>query len=262
MSKTYTIDLFFNSDNKDTRIPLAQRKADIPKVFEARTFPLYGTFGNSLNKRTIDNFNLTEAAVDFVVKSLDLTNNTAEIEWLNTKFIPDSFDNINVCLAYYINQTNVTELRYAFMQPKVEFEFTEYEIQPSEKEEPRFDFSVALRLLMDGKALSREKWGKYSLTFISLTPGTPNLPQERFWSPCNAVAVGLLENKTANVKSHFTMFNNGEVGPYIITHDDLMAKDWCLNDTIIKALNHEPHEETVNGEDINDIHKEDVLVEK
>lgn len=263
MSKTFVLDMYFNRDSNAThRIPVAKRKEDIAALFAVRTFPLYGTFGNSLNKRTVDNFNLSEDSVDFIVKSLDLENEKATIEWINGRFIPESFDKIDLCLAYYINDKDVTNLRYGFMQPKDDFKYKAYEIKPTEKEDELFDFAVALRLLMDNKPVMRLKWGYYSTSFISLSPGTPNLPQERFWSPCNAAAVGLTTSKTANVAPQFTKFTGTDVEQYIVTPEDLIAKDWCLNDTVMKAFNGIPNETTMNGPEVTDIHKEEVLVEK
>lgn len=242
MTKLQTIDLFFNSDTKDTRILLDRRKKAIRKVFDERTFPLYGTFGNSLNRDRIGRFELGEADVDFVVRSLDLVNNTAEIEWISRIHKPENFDKLNLCLAYYTNDTDITSLRFAYMQAKLEYCYRDFEVPNQLYGKQLFNFSVALNALKAGQTITRMEWRDHNpWKFVSLTPGTNELPAERFWSPCNKAAVTAYRSKqTGNVKPYITVFNNGDIQTYNFTNDDLLADDWCIHDTVQRLMNEVP----------------------
>lgn len=255
----FEIDIYFNPSIMGD-MTVGQRIKDIEAIYKARDFPLYGTFGNSLNQRTIDNFYLGEDAVDFTVLELDLVSRRAKIEWRMTKqYCPESFDGLNLCLAYMHNHKNVTELRYAFLQQKSESKHRNYEIPADAKDEDYFDFGVALRAMKEGQPITRKAWhSSYGNHFISCTPGTDSLPAERFWSQANRGAAVRTDNKVGNVRPYTTKWYNGSVEPYFLTNEDLYANDWKIDECALRHMNNLPDDSP--GEDICNeaIHCEDV----
>lgn len=84
----------------------------------------------------------------------------------------------------------------------------------------RFDFSVALRLLIDGRRVKRDGWDEF-LFLVNGSTFKVNRPP----------LLGIYEEGTEiNYGSHIDIRNeDGTICPWVPTQRDLLADDWMIS---------------------------------
>lgn len=97
---------------------------------------------------------------------------------------------------------------------------------------PAGSFGAALEDLKAGKRVARTGWNGKGM-WLSLSPGNPKLPAERFWSPHNAEFAFLRPDRTADVLPCITMKTaDGKIlMGWLASQTDMLADDWVIVDT-------------------------------
>ena len=89
------------------------------------------------------------------------------------------------------------------------------------------NFGEAIEGLKQGKRVSRAGWNGKGM-WLSLTPGTPVLPAEKFWSPNNRAFAASRPEGRANVLPCITMKTADDqiLMGWLASQTDMLAEDW------------------------------------
>lgn len=115
---------------------------------------------------------------------------------------------------------------YLYVNPKEVFE-RKYSTKNFEGGDG-FDFGMALNALKEGKRVCRQGWNGKGM-WLSLSPGSKDLPAEKFWSPHNREFAEKNGGK-ADVLASITMKTaDGKIlMGWLASQTDMLAEDWML----------------------------------
>lgn len=215
-----TVDIYMN-DVMTKPYPANMRRQRMIELFKQRKLPLAGSMTRPENPQS-----LMEADVDFIIVGLNEDATQATLAWLNPN-IQVNIDKLQLCISYMHSGEDLTGLNYGFLQSKNSSKIVMHEVPPSLYGENAFDYPVAMRALLDGRAISRIDWG--NMTFISMNEAH-QVRSEDLWSKYNRVANVNCVNTT--VARTITKNVNGMVLPYVVTNEDIFAKDWVICDWV------------------------------
>lgn len=219
-AKQLIVDIYMN-DAVTKPYPVNMRRKRVLELFKQRKIPLAGSMTRPENPQS-----LMESDVDFIIVGLNEDATRATLEWLNPN-IQVNIDKLQLCISYMHSGEDLTGLNYGFLQSKNSSKIVMHEVPPSLYGENAFDYPVAMRALLDGRAISRIDWG--NMTFISMNEAH-QVRSEDLWSKYNRVANVNCVNTT--VARTITKNVNGMVLPYVVTNEDIFAKDWVICDWV------------------------------
>lgn len=220
VNPTYTIPIFINKQSNKPLVP-ELRLQRFKDLLGKRKVPLCGSM-----RRPENSHQLLESEIDFIVLDIDLETKTAEVTWLNSD-IQINAANMEIAISFMHNEDDISSLNYAYIQPRLDYSMISHEVAPSLYAKQLFDYPVAMRAVLDGRAVTRKAWG--SMKFISYTP-TQKLAGCELWSKYNRAAAG--NNSEVLIHGNITLNDAGQISPYTMTNEDLVATDWGICDWV------------------------------
>lgn len=242
--QTYDVSVFINKQSNKPLVP-ELRLLRFKELLEERKLPLGGSMGRPESAHL-----LHDSEVSFIVLDIDLETKTAKIAWLNPD-IQINPANVEVAIAYMHDEHDISSLNYAFIQPRVDYSMVSHDVAPSLYAKQLFDYPVAMRAVLDGRAVSRKAWG--TMKFISFTPAQ-KLAGSLLWSKYNRAAAGPATDVL--VHGNITLNDAGQIYPYFMSNEDLTATDWCICDWVERR-----HETELRDAAKGDCVKVDVMVD-
>jgi hypothetical protein len=96
-------------------------------------------------------------------------------------------------------------------------------------QEKKMDFGEAIRALKAGKQVRRSGWNGKGM-WLSYSPGSQQLPAEKFWSPHNRAFAEAQPTKAADVLPCITMKTADDkiLMGWLASQTDMLAEDWEL----------------------------------
>jgi hypothetical protein len=128
----------------------------------------------------------------------------------------------------YLNPKDVFERKYRSLDAEEDFQI--------DLENGRLSFSDALELLKAGHRVARIGWSGKGM-WLSLSPGTPGLPAEKFWSPHNR-AFAERNGGRADVLPSIGMKTADDkiLMGWLASQTDMLAEDWFVLDDAEERL--------------------------
>lgn len=128
----------------------------------------------------------------------------------------------------YLNPAEVFERKYRPADAEEGFEI--------DLENGRLSFSDALELLKAGHRVARIGWSGKGM-WLSLSPGTPGLPAEKFWSPHNR-AFAERNGGGVDVLPSISMKTADDkiLMGWLASQTDMLAEDWFVLDDAEERL--------------------------
>lgn len=91
------------------------------------------------------------------------------------------------------------------------------------------DFGFAIKALKAGSRVARTGWNGRGM-WLAYSPGTPNLPAEKFWATANRDYAAGRPTGTADVLPCITMRTaTGEIlMGWLASQTDMLSEDWTI----------------------------------